>query len=163
VAKFIEGDPSIAIEIDGLEDLSDLVLTNLRVHLNHSFEELALSDLPSLVLVERTEGVSQGKVLVHQALIDLQNGRNDIFWENQARDHRVAHIRAFLDLREGHLSQWRLLVSFRGASNRGILKTHILEDSLDSTGASLFLEQVGILTDVDELLEEEVIYLARLW
>jgi hypothetical protein len=154
VAKFIEGDPSIAIEIDGLEDLSDLVLTDLCVHLNHSFEELALSDLPSLVLVERTEGVSQCKVLVHQALVNLQNGRNDIFREDQARDHRVAHIRAFLHLREGHLSQWRLLVNFRGASNRGILKTHILEDSLDSTGASLFLEQVGILTDVDELLEE---------
>ena len=100
VAKFIEGDPSVPIDVDGLEDLSNLVLTNLSVHLNHSFEELALGDLPGLVLVEGTECVSQGKVLVHQALVDLQNGRYDIFREDQARDHRVAHIRAFLHLRK---------------------------------------------------------------
>jgi uncharacterized protein (UPF0218 family) len=82
VAKFIESDPSVAVEVDGFEDLSDLVLTDLRVHLNHSFEELALGDLPGLVLVECTECVSQSKVLVHQALVDLQNGRNDIFRED---------------------------------------------------------------------------------
>jgi hypothetical protein len=72
VAKFIEGDPSVAIEVDSLEYLSDLVLTDLRVH-------------------------------------------------------------------------------------------HILKDSIDGTGATLFLKQIGILTNVHELLKEEVIYLARLW
>ena len=65
VAKFIEGDPSVAIEVDSLEDLSDLVLTNLRVHLDHPFEELALGYLSGLVLVECAECVSQGKILVH--------------------------------------------------------------------------------------------------
>lgn len=100
VAKFIESYPSVAVEVDGFKDLSDLVLTDLRVHLNHSFEELALGDLPCLVLVEGSECVSQGKVLVHQALVNLQNGRYDIFREDQARDHRFAHIRAFLHLRE---------------------------------------------------------------
>lgn len=84
VAKFIESYPSVAIEIYSLEYLSDLVLTDLRVHLNHSFEELAFGDLPGLVLVEGTECVSQGKILVHQALVDLQNGRYDIFREDQA-------------------------------------------------------------------------------
>jgi len=98
VAKFIEGDPSVAVEVDCLEDLSDLVLTDLRVHLNHPLEELALGDLSGLVLVEGAEGVSQRKILVHQALVDLQHGRYDIFREDQARDHRVTHIRAFLNL-----------------------------------------------------------------
>ena len=65
VAKFIEGDPSVAIEVDSLEYLSDLVLTDLRVHLNHPFEELALGDLSGLVLVESAEGISQRKILVH--------------------------------------------------------------------------------------------------
>ena len=73
MAKFIEGDPSVAIEVDSLEYLSDLVLTYLRVHLNHPFEELALGNLSGLVLVESAECVSQSKVLVHQALVDLQH------------------------------------------------------------------------------------------
>ena len=84
MTKFIEGDSSVAIEVYSLEDLSKLVLTNLRVHMNHSFEELALSDLPGLVLVKGTESFSQGKILVHQALVDLQNRRYDIFREDQA-------------------------------------------------------------------------------
>jgi hypothetical protein len=100
VAKLIKSYPSVPVEVDGLEDFSDLVLTDLRVHLNHSFEKLALGDLSGLVLVEGSECVSQGKILVHQALVDLQNGRYDIFREDQARDHRVAHIRAFFHLRE---------------------------------------------------------------
>lgn len=65
MAKFIEGDPSVAIEVDSLEYLSDLVLTDLRVHLNHPFEELALGDLSGLVLVESAEGISQRKILIH--------------------------------------------------------------------------------------------------
>ena len=65
VAKFIEGDPSVAIEVDSFKYLSDLVLTNLRVHLDHPLKELALGYLSGLVLVECAECVSQGKILVH--------------------------------------------------------------------------------------------------
>ena len=73
MAKLIKGDPSVSIEVYSLKDLSDLVLTDLSVHLNHSFEEFALSDIACLILVEGPEGISQGKVLVHKALIDFQN------------------------------------------------------------------------------------------
>ena len=100
MAKLIKGDPSVSIEVYSLENLSDLVLTDLRIHLNHAFEELALSDIASLILVEGPKGISQGKILVHQALIDFQNGRYDIFREDQARDSRFAHICACLNLRE---------------------------------------------------------------
>ena len=65
MAKLIKGDSTVSIEVYSLKDLSDLVLTDLRIHLNHAFEELALSDIASLILVEGPKGISQGKILVH--------------------------------------------------------------------------------------------------